>query len=235
MAVPRTVVEGHWVEPGDVISDREWSRTTFRNCHTRKASDLSLRPKLERLKFTDVKLEWSSPTASRLTDVAVHGLRKDDRSMFFTGCTYDQVVFSGECGTTILDPSLLRDGEQLNDLYRETVLEHDRTSPYFSIDISGATGKFEVRGYRASRMVLNPELHAIVRFEDVMGRDLSWLKVDASSFSFPIARMLDRGHEDALLCAYPKSKYFDAQLAAIARLRAEGIADTVQPNAYRRK
>ncbi|MFT2752729.1 hypothetical protein [Clavibacter sp. Sh2088] len=225
MPSPRTVIQDIWLEPGTVISDREWTRTTFRQCHTRRSADLALRPRLERLTFTDVKLEWSPTKASIITDVAVHGLRKDDSSMFFTGCTYDRVTFTGDCGSTILEPSLLLGGE-LSRIYRAAVLEHDRTSPHYSIDISRARGDFEVRGYRASRMILNPELHAVVRLEDVIGRDITWLRGEQTTFDISIATLMERGDEDALLCAYPESKYFDAQLAAIARLRADGIADT---------
>ncbi|MBF4622897.1 hypothetical protein [Clavibacter sp. VKM Ac-2872] len=225
MPSPRTVIQDIWLEPGTVISDREWARTTFRQCRTRRSADLALRPRLERLTFTDVKLEWSPAKASIITDVAVRGLRKDDSSMFFTGCTYDRVTFTGDCGSTILGPSLSIGGE-LSHIHRAAVLEHDRTSPHYSIDISRARGDFEVRGYRASRMILNPELHAIVRLEDVIGRDISWLRGKQTTFDIAIARLMERGYEDALLCAYPKSKYFDAQLAAIARLRADGIADT---------
>ncbi|MCE0456317.1 MULTISPECIES: hypothetical protein [Curtobacterium] len=231
MPAARNVIRDVWLEPGTVIQDREWAKTTFHKIHARRSADLALRPRLERLTFTDVKLEWSPADASVLTDIRVHNIRKDDSSMFFTGCTYDRVAFSGDCGTTIFDPSLLIGGD-LNEIYREATLQHDRDSRVFSIDISDARGNFEVRGYRAARMIINPELHAIVRRDDVLGRDVSWLDADYSSFAFPIKRVLERGGEDALLCAYPKSKYFDAQLAAIARLRADGIADTVAPNTY---
>jgi hypothetical protein len=228
MPAARTVIRDIWLEPGTVIQDREWSKTTFHKIHARRSADLALRPRLERLTFTDAKLEWSPAKASVLTDIRVHN-RKDEKSMFFTGCTYDRVVFSGDCGTTIFEPSLLIGGD-LNEIYRDATLQHDRESRAFSLDISNARGNFEVRGYRASRMIINPELHAIVRLEDLLGRDVSWLM--GTAFDIALRDMLERGNEDALLCAYPKSKYFDAQLAAIARLRAEGIADTVEPNTY---
>lgn len=231
MPAVRTIIRDVWLEPGTVIQDREWTKTTFHKVHARRSADLTLRPRLERLNFTDVKLEWSPAKASVLTDVRVHNLRKDDKSMFFPGCTYDRVVFTGDCGTTIFEPSLMIGGE-LNETYRQATLSHDRDSLDFSIDISNALGAFEVRGYRASRMIINPDLHSIVRREDVFGRDIAWLDADDSPFGISIKRMLESGNEDALLCAYPKSKYFDAQLAAIARLRAEGIADTVEPSTY---
>ncbi|MFT2752730.1 hypothetical protein [Clavibacter sp. Sh2088] len=228
MGTPRSVIENITLEPGTVIADREWTRTTFRQCRARNSADLALRPRLERLELTDVKLEWSPANASVISDVTVHGIRKDDSSKFFTGCTYDRVVFTGDCGSTVFDPSLLIGGD-LNEVYRQAVLAHDRVSSNYSIDISRASGAFWFRGYRASRMILNPELHAIVRLEDAIGRDLSWLQGLQTTFDITISDMKKRGYEDALLCAYRKSKFFDAQLAAIARLRAEGIADTVAP------
>lgn len=232
MPSARTVIQDIWLEPGTVISDREWTRTTFRKCHARRSADLALRPRLERLTFRDVKLEWTSPEASIITDVTVHGLRKDDASMFFTGCTFDRVTFTGDCGTTIFEPSLLIGGE-LSQAYRAAVLEHDRTSPHYSLDISRAYGDFEVRGYRASRMILNPDLHAVVRLEDVIGRDITWLRGKQTTFDIAIREMTKSGYDDVLLCAYPKSKYFDAQLSAIGRLRAEGLADTVDHDGRR--
>lgn len=193
---------------------------TLEDCRTELGPPDELRPIIEQCEITRLTLKRSSLIGAIVRDVTVNGIRADAISGFFTANEFERVTIMGNVGQLVIRarPSY----EPLEEPYTNALASIDASSPEWSLDIAQARGKISIRGYAADRVRIDPETQAVVRRADVV--DGRWQALVAGTLVTPqIELALGMGWPDVVLVADRSTDRLDADMAALARLRAEGI------------
>jgi len=211
---------GRRLARGEAIRGVTLDGLTLDDCRTELGPPDELRPVIEQCEITRLRLKRSRLIGAIVRDVTVNGIRGDMDSRFFTANEFERVKIIGDVGELIIRavPSY----QPLEEPYRNALTSIDASSTDWSLDITEARGKVSIRGYAADRVRIDPETQAVVRRVDLI--DGRWRTlVEGTLFTVQIDHALDMGWPDLILVADRSTHRFDADMAALGRLRAEGI------------
>jgi hypothetical protein len=206
---------------GEVIEDVSASGVALDDCWTEQGPADGERPTVERVKVSGLTLSRSSVIGAILRDVTIDGLRSDSFSVFLHANEFEHVTFRGQIPTLVIGAR--HSNPTWGESFRDALIAAESRVDW-TIDISDAMGAVEVRGYSADRLRLNPERHGVVRRATLADRGWTDGDIAASGFAVDLRLMLEGGWDDAVLVADPLSKRYDRALAALNRLKDDGIA-----------
>ncbi|MBB3159311.1 hypothetical protein FHS07_003029 [Microbacterium proteolyticum] len=190
------------------------------DCGTVLGPPDELRPVIEQCEITRLRLRRSFLIGAVVRDVTVNGIRGDMDSRFFIANEFERVKITGDVGVLVIGAA--SSYQPLKESYRNALTSIDASSPEWSLDIAEARGAVDIRGYAADRVRIDPETQAVVRRADLT--DGRWRAlVEGTLFTVQIDHALDMGWSDLILVADRSTHRFDADMAALGRLRAEGI------------
>ncbi len=143
--------------------------------------------------------------------------------MFFFANQFERVTLRGRVGTVILNP------KHVSPEYERAYVDAIRAAEAdveWTLDITEAVGKVEVRGYAADRIRRDPETQVVVRRENLL--DGRWRTFDwegGTAFRVGLDLMVRAGWPDTVLTVDATRRNHRTQLSVLRRLRDEGIAD----------
>ena len=222
MQQTRTTIRGTQLDRGRITGGIVASAVHIDDCWSAWGPPDDERPLLHDLTLTDLRLTRVALGGAVLRDVTVDGLRRDGQSMFFFGNQFEHVTLRGRVGTVILNPE--HSSVEYEQAYRSAIRAAERLVDW-TLDISEAVGKIEIRGYAADRIRRNADTQVVVRRTNLL--DGRWRSVDLEGTTFGIGLdlMVQAGSLDTVLVADTTRRNSRTQLAVLQRLRDEGIAD----------
>lgn len=215
-------ISHRFLERGESIADVDMTNLSIIDCHTAQGPSDDLRPRIENVRLSKLRVNRSSLTGAVLRDVTVDGLTMDSKSCFWNANEYHNVTIRGKVSDIVIQ-RWSQDAE-FNDAYQAHLRGVDLSSDW-SLDISEAEGDIEIRNYATSRIRLHPEYQKAISRERLL--DGRWRNVDLSGsyFTAMIDMMVRQQWNEIVLVANPRSKQFKTELAALRRLTDEGIID----------
>ncbi len=220
---PRTVYRDVRLESGAELADLTGRRITLENCVAGRSELHHARPRIARIRVTDLELQASSPNGAVLEDVTIDGLRCPESSGFWFGCEFRRVTFRGRIRGLILNPDLHDADDAVTAQYAQW--HRDRMDdPEWMLDLTEATGSITIRGYPSRFIRRNPALQAVVTAD--AARTLDWRSIDAGRSSLWVAldELVRSDWEDVTLIADTHDAHAEDDLRYLTRLRDAGIA-----------
>lgn len=220
---PRTVLHDRRLEPGTQLSDLEARRVTVENCVAARAAEASARPRISRVRVTDLELQSSSVSGAVLEDVVIDGLRAPYGSGFVFGCEFRRVTLRGRIHGLVLNTVLDDPDPQITASYARWHNERLNDGEWM-LDLTEATGDITIRGYPSRFIRRNPELHAVVTAASLAAHDWRSIESGRSALGVSLLELARSDWHDVTLVANPHGKHASDDLRFIEQLRAQGIA-----------
>ncbi|WP_187976373.1 hypothetical protein [Mycetocola sp. JXN-3] len=220
---PRLMIRDQRIAEGTVLSDLSASHFTLENCRSDRSTDASRRPRLVRATLGDVELRRSSINGAVLEDVVIDGLNCGRDDGFVFGVEFTRVTLRGRIQGLVLNTTM-RGGDPEIEAAYEGFRRARFADPEWMLDITEATGSFELRGFPSRFIRRNPALHAVVSAEATANG--AWESIDrgGSALWVSISELAHYEAEDVVLVADSHGPRARADLEYIRRLRDAGIA-----------
>lgn len=219
-------LEGHTLWAGESLSGITAERITLLDCRTEITDDPEARPVIRDLNLRRLRMRRSQISGAVIEDLTIEGLDTDIPSGFVRGCEIRRVTLRGRVGPLSLFPEITkyRGHEREWEVHR-ALYERRLQDPEWMLDLRDARGPIYVRGHPSRFFLLNPEIHAVVPFENAISAPWRDIDFGRSHFSVTLDDLVRYGWEDATLIANPRDKHFADELRVIAELRERGIAN----------
>jgi hypothetical protein len=162
-------------------------------------------------------------------DSTVDGVRTFDKLVLVNGCLFRHVTFKGFFEFVIVNPGLSALwSRELSDRYEKDnsrfwdslIAEGD-----WALDISGVSGSLDLRGIPAQLIRRNPEVQAVMTFEQAWSGE--WRTVPGildSEIHAQIKFLLSSGSRDHILKASDSSLRIGSDREILSELRRIGMA-----------
>ncbi|MFJ4036935.1 hypothetical protein ACIPVB_02525 [Microbacterium sp. NPDC090007] len=203
------------VAAGSPITDRHCADITLQDCNVEVVPTGYERPLIQDVSVRNLVLSSTRLSGALLRRVEVRNVKADSVSRFLYACAFEEVRLSGRIGTLVLD---ITDPMGRLAHYLPAIRKAEAGAAY-TLDVSEIRGSLDVRGYDASRMIIDPSFQAVVWAEDL--RDSDWRGVlgGPSRFSVLIEEMLRENWPNVLLSANIATARRSADLELLKNLR----------------
>lgn len=222
-------ITGYQATAGTVVQDIRLEQCEIFGCRVEISPDPRRRPLFRDVAVVDAAVSPAELGAAAIEESTVQNVRTFGELLRVEGCVFRHVTIRGDLEMAIIDnridprypPGLASVYERANAEYYAEL----EASGEWALDISEASGSFEIRGIPASVIRRDPETQIVMTFEQALTTDWASLSVPgASSVLGQIHLLLSNGWRDVVLIAQRGTKDFKQDLKILRKVQAMGAA-----------
>ncbi len=210
-----------------VFSDMEFVRCVFANCLLSGTPDPATRSTVRNVRLVDCTAARVSVESPILEDVTVDGFRAGPHGILSTwGAVFKHVTLRGKLEPIRINRSLSMTFDRYQAAFDQANRDYYRGVDW-ALDIREADPlelDFEEGAVPGDLVRRDPATQVLIRRENALSGRWRSLEIPRI-YAGAIQSMLERGAADLILVTGRRQEGFEAEVRALERLRAAGVAD----------